>query len=700
MAQDGWKEALFYYICTMNRLFVALFLLTVASYAAYAQQNNWHTYYDDLMSERQEDMESAESEEIEDRLGTIAADPFNINAITRKDLEEIYFLSSSQIESVLDYVHQYGPVMSKSELMMIPYLDDARRNLLSCLTYIGKPSTKAGTFLDSLKYEKAKQEYESQRKKEQSGLFVAYMSIPFYTRQGYENGSYLGSKYTHWLRFNYKFSSHVKLAINAAQDAGEPFFANKNKWGYDYYSGFLQVQKIGVLGNLIVGHFRMKTGLGLILNNDISFGKTLGMNTVHLSNTIARPHNSRTASDYLQGAVVTLDVAKNADLTVFGSYRKIDVTLTDSLSIRTIVKTGYHRTASELARKYDASQTTAGANLRYTFYGFELGVTGLYNHYNLLLTPYSEGSSDAQLYRMFYPRGQDFWNFSVNYGYKLGKLLRIEGETATGDCGRVATINTISWRVCKTLELAAIYRYYPVQFTATMGKSFSEGGLNQDENGIYLSAMWTPSQRFSLQAYTDFAYFQWPKYLATGSSHSFDNFVQVKYSLTPHSSLMAKYRIKLRQRNTGTAGELKYREDHHMRVTYNVDIQRLTLRSQFDGEYCNFTDKSAGFMLSQWAKYNFSFLSLSLGLGYFDTKDYNSHVLLSEWSLPNTSSSKTFYGEGLRSFAIVETHYKRWSLLAKWGLTHYFDRKTIGSGQQLINSSTQTDLSLMLRWQM
>ena len=41
---------------------------------------------------------------------------------------------------------------------------------------------------------------------------------------------------------------------------------------------------------------------------------------------------------------------------------------------------------------------------------------------------------------------------------------------------------------------------------------------------------------------------------------------------------------------------------------------------------------------------------------------------------------------------------KQLTLTAKAGYTHYFDRSTIGSGLQEINSSSMTDLSFQLRW--
>ena len=72
------------------------------------------------------------------------------------------------------------------------------------------------------------------------------------------------------------------------------------------------------------------------------------LSTLGRQSTGIRAHSSRSAANYLQGAAATVEIAKHLDLTTFLSYRSIDATLTDSGTIKTILKTGYHRTVREI----------------------------------------------------------------------------------------------------------------------------------------------------------------------------------------------------------------------------------------------------------------------------------------------------------------------------------------------------------------
>lgn len=686
----------------MRPLILSLTLLFLACSATHAQQDDWQYYYEQLLDEMQDDSEEQEAEELAETLSSIAAEPININAATREDLEELLFLTNSQIDAVLEYVRRYGPLITDANLMMIPALDDTRRGLLRCLTYLGEMPPREHTVLDTLRYEAAKKKSLSYRRPDESrGEVTAFASVPFYTRQGYKNGNYAGEKYKHWLRANYKVSNQLRVGLLASQDAGEPFFKGENRWGYDFYSAYVQLKNTGKLRNLVVGHYRIKTGLGLILNSNLSFGKTLAMTSAQSQQTVIRPHNSRSEGNYLQGAALTVALSRAVDATLFASYRKIDATLQDSTGIRTILTSGYHRTESELSRKHNASQSAAGINLRATIDRFNIGLTALVNHYSMPLTPYQQGSSSSQLYRMYYAAGQDFWNVSINYGYRVGRLLRIEGETATGDCGQLATVNSLSWRCSRGLTLSSILRYYPYRFYSTMGRSFSEGGYTQNESGLYVGATWTPTSRLTLSAYTDFAYFPWPKYQALGASHSFDNLVQLSYQLSPSSSLSVRYRLKMREKDGDTDGELIYKNEHRLRVSFTSERGRLTLRSQADASYCDYKTQSAGLMLFQTARYRARTWTCSVGAGWFSTKDYNSRIYIYEQSTPYNFGSRSFYGDGMRLYTLLSINLPvRLTLTGKLGLTHYFDRDEIGSSYQTINSSTQTDLDIMLRWRL
>lgn len=107
--------------------------------------------------------------------------------------------------------------------------------------------------------------------------------------------------------------------------------------------------------------------MGLILNNDFGFGKLSALTSLGRSSScIIRGHSSRSSANYLQGAAATYTLLKGLELTGFLSYRQIDATLSaDGGGIKTILKTGLHRTVNEIAKQKVASNTLVGGNISY-----------------------------------------------------------------------------------------------------------------------------------------------------------------------------------------------------------------------------------------------------------------------------------------------------------------------------------------------
>ena len=97
----------------------------------------------------------------------------------------------------------------------------------------------------------------------------------------------------------------------------------------------------------------------------------------------------------------------------------------------------------------------------------------------------------------------------MNYGF-VSKKLQLSGETATGDCGALATINTLSYRATGDLDLCALQRFYSKKYYSLYSESFSEGGRVQDESGFYVGMNWHPSEKFRLLGYFDFASIRLP----------------------------------------------------------------------------------------------------------------------------------------------------------------------------------------------
>ena len=488
-------------------------------------RSTWQQYFDQLNDI--DDMESSNLEELYDQMCELEDSPVNLNSATADDIKRLMFLNATQAEELTEYIDRHRPLRSIGELAMIKSIDPIRLQLLMCFTYIGEETDKKGypKLGDILKYGKHD--------------VVATAKIPFYTRKGDRDG-YLGSKYKHWTRYTFRYGQYLQIGFLGTQDAGEPFFAHGNGMGYDHYAYYAVIRKLGRLKTLALGQYKLRFGMGLAMNTGFTLGKTTAA-TMSVPNNSITPNSSRSDTYYLQGAATSIEVSRNMDITAFASYRKIDATLNKDGTIKTLLKTGYHRTESEMQRKHNASQTTTGGNIRWHSGGWHVGLTGVYTAYSDSLKP-----DKRQAYRKYNPTGIHFYNTSIDYGY-INHRMNINGETALNDKGAVATINAITLKASQSLTLTAIQRFYSYRYYSMFSSAFSDGGKVQNESGIYLGAAWNPSSRLSVLAYSDYAYFPWARYLVSEKSHSLDNLIQASYRLSPLLTLNSRYRLRMRE---------------------------------------------------------------------------------------------------------------------------------------------------------
>lgn len=638
-------------------------------------QRPWEQYLNEVMT--QEDMASASWEQTYDLLCELEQHPLDINSVTREQLEELPFLSAQQIEGIVEYLWRYGRMESLGELQMIRSLDYVQRRLLTYFIFIGgeKPEP-LPRLKDVARYGK--------------GELMAYGKVPFYERRGDREG-YLGPKYRHWLRYQFAYGDQVKLGMVGSQDAGEPFFANKNKMGYDYYSFYLQLRNLGRIESLVVGNYRVSMGMGLVMNNSFALGKMMLLQNLGRPTYTLRAHSSRTDGSLL-GAGATVDMGKDLKLTAFASYKPTDATLNKDATVATILTTGYHRTTAEMAKKHNLHVLKTGGSLRYAPGGFHLGLNGLYTHLDRPLRP-----NTNTLYRQHYPQGSDFVNMSLDYGYASPRLA-VNGETAIDKQGHLATINTASMRLSDVVSMMALQRFYSCRYSSLDAQSYSDGGSVRNESGIYLGLSWKPSLALQLSAYTDYAYFAWARYQVSQSSYTWDNLVQGTWQ-KQNWTVSGRYRFRLRQKDGEDKKHLETHPGHRARLAVGyAREQGLGGRLQVDGGW---TEGEWGGMVSGTLAYIHRWLRLNAGLGYFRTDGYDSRVYLYESSPLYTYSSMQFYGEGLRYWLMLRAQVlKNLMLTVKAGSTKYYDRHTIGSSYQQVDGSSLTDLDLQLRWVM
>ena len=657
---------------------IALFCwLSISCYG----QDNWQDAFRQWMTV--EDMEEGYDEYMMEQLAEIAASPINLNQTTREELEALPFLSATQVEEIVEYIYRYAPIRSLGELKMITSLDFHTRELLEHFVYVGQQQPqRVWPKLNNV----AKYGHHS---------VVASGKIPLYSRKGdlvTDGTGYQGYQYRHDIRYQFNYNDRIKFGLTAAQDAGEPFFSNKNRLGYDHYSYYLQLRSMGRLEELNIGMYRVQIGLGLLMNTAFSLGKLTTLQSLGRTMHTLTAHASRSQGDYLQGVAATVRMAERWRLTAFASYRALDATLNTDGTTRTLLRDGYHRTQTELDKKNNTHETDFGGSIGYQKGTFHAHLNMVYTHLDRQLVP------QQTLYKRYAASGSDFTNISIDYRYNTARW-GVNGETAINKRGALATINTVNWRTTDALTLMLLHRYYDKRYTALHGNSFGEGSGVQNEHGAYLGAKWQPAKSWLFHGYVDYAHFSWARYLVSLPSDAFDALLTTCYN-GKKWNMEARYRMRIRQRDNSETKLLENRPEHRLRLRATIMLSpQLSLQSQADGVR-TWADNEwqQGLMLGEHATWRWRRLTADAHIGWFHTDSYEARLYQYERSVQYDFSFPTYYGHGLRHSLMLQAAIGlRLKAIIKYGTTNYFDRSTIGSGLQQINRSSMTDILLQLR---
>lgn len=655
-----------------------LILFLSFSIVVQAQTNDdWEEIYGQV--EDFEEEESTSWEEMYEQLSDLKAHPINLNTATRSDLERLPFLTAQQMEDISEYLYHYAPIQTWGELAMIESLSERSRQLLHQFTYLGEMG-KPGfpTWGSITKWGKHD--------------LTTTAKIPYYNRKGDKNG-YLGYPYRHGLKYRFRYGNNIQAGFVASQDAGEPFFANKNKWGYDYYSLYAVIRNWGKLKTLAVGKYRLRYGMGLVLNNDFMMGKVTGMASgSRISNTI-KAHSSRSSANYMQGVAATFQLNKHWEFSAFVSYRPIDTT-TDSTNtaIRTLLTSGYHRTESELEHKNNSKIFLGGTNINFSKMGLRAGLTAAYYSFDKPLQP-----NIAQLYRLYDAQGQSFYNIGINYGY-INRRWNIGGETAMSKNKAWATINCVSFRATDRITLTLLQRFYSYRYQALFARSFSDGGKTKNESGIYLGAEWQPIRHLLINVYADFSHFPWLKYQRSSSSFASDYFLSATYTYK-QSAFYLRYRLHSREKDNEKKTMLIPHREHRTRLSWKFNMPQSYLKTQVDMVHSSYKKMSKGWMITENGGYHLNKVQLHAAISYFHTDDFQSSIYNYERGTLHNFSFPSYNGHGIRYMVLAQAQLlKNFQVVVKCGTTNYFDRNKIGSSYQEINRSSMTETDIQLTW--
>lgn len=581
--------------------------------------------------------------------------PFNLNTATREQIESLFFLSPTQQEALAAYLYFYSPLRSWGELVMVDALDsDAIRHIRAC-TFIAPPPPKGFPSIQQLW-------------KEGKHQIFSTLHLPLTDKQQ-NNQNHRGYPLKHWWRYQYQHQQNLKIALVAAQDAGEPFFAKPNTWGYDYYGGYILVHPRHTVETIVLGNYRVKTGLGLVVNTSPNIF-TQRFNT-SLANTgaILSGHSSRLSAHHLSGMAATFRLPLHLRATVFTSYRAQDATLTSNQqAVSTLLHTGYHRTNSEILRKNNLHEWLVGGHLAYHQKHFQAGITALCHGYDLPLQP---DSNTVRLY--FAPRGNIFWSLSVNYGY-LHPRWFFQGEVATGNHHAPASLHLLGYNLSSRTQFQLLHRFYSYRYYALHGNSFASGKQVSNEQGIYGSLRYKPHQHVTLLAYLDYAYHPWLRYGVDNASQGFDFGIQTTLQILPQLTVKAYYRYRLQQKNSTTPTLLVNQNKHHARLSSSYQTKQWQLSATLHLTNVSPASSLWGWAATTQATRKWHQGSMHTAITYFHTNSYTTRIYTYTPGLRYEMSFPMLYGHGL--YAAMHT---AWNLSSHWYLAATLSGKLLFS---------------------
>ena len=660
-------------------------------------QESWENIIEQLVDNNDE-ISSSNWQNLMEDLAELKEHPIHINTATKEQLERFPFLSDLLVENILYYIYRHGPMLTEKELMMVKDMDIRIAKLLKLFITFQQPDKEPSKPALKNIFKYGKHELSTR------------VDIPFYTRAGYQpytsayiqenpNKRYLGKSFYHNVRYQFHYSDKVYVGLTAEKDAGEQFFVDKNRKGYDYYSPYIYLRNIGKLKTLALGNYRLSYGYGLVMNTDFGMGKTATLSTLGNKARGIKKHSSTDEYNYFQGIAGSIYLTKRLTADAFYSYRQMDG-IVDNSFITSIKEDGYHRIPRDYEKKNIFTNQLIGSNIHYNGKYFEVGLTAVYNVFNKVLKP------TPRAYNKYYPQGRDFFNTGINYKLFWKKFI-LQGETAMDKHGKVATMNMLSYSPKENLRLLVMNRFYDVAYQSIYARSIGEGSSVQNESGFYIGLETSLLKYFKLSAYGDFFYFPYKKYqLSKNGTSGFDGVCQLSYSPSYQLDMLIRYRYKNKQKDfTPEDGEkivLPYVQQKWRYQLNYTPMDELMLKTTVDIVHNGYREQEAsqGILIGQSAGYKFQKLPLQLdaGFAWFQTDDYASRISMYEKGLLYSFNIPSFYGKGERyTFNARYELNKHLILQAKYALTHYRDREVISSGLEQINGNTKSDLYLQLR---
>jgi len=631
-----------------------------------------------------------------------------------QQLVEMGIITGIQLNKLLDYREQLGKLVNQYELQAVPLWDlGTIRKVLPFVDIRGDVDD-INVPLNELLFGGKNELYLRYTRvlEEQKGYIMDSLS------DGTFGSRYLGSPDKMYMRYRYKFGSKLSYGVTAEKDAGEQFYNENYKKGFDFYSAHFYIKDLGPLKHLVVGDYSVTMGQGLTAWTGLGFGKSPFVMDIKRQGANIAAYTSVNENLFLRGAAAVIEAGKNLEVTTFGSRRSIDVTFgnspSDTLSVEElfasgITEAGLHRTKTEFAKKNNAFRTDVGGEIKFKKRKGSIGLSGIYSQFSI---PVSVRQIATNQFRF---SGDRLANVGLNYRYLVGNF-HFFGETAISDDLNgnqgFATLNGVLASLHPQIDVSVLYRKFSRNYQTLWGTPFGESSTPVNEDGLFVGTIIRPTKDWTLQAYTDFYRHEWFRFRVDGPSFGHDKLLQLTYRPSRSLTIYGRYFTETKGRNLSSDAEkiLDLRNDlitGHRRQLYRIDlrykpIKEFTLKSRIDvtrfDDGISATEK--GFMVYQEVSYAPLSFPISFDIRYilFDIDSWDARIYAYEKDVLYAFSIPPYSDRGRRFYIVARYNVnKQVTAWVRFARTSFDNRDDIGSGNELIVGKTRSEVKAQLR---
>lgn len=577
--------------------------------------------------------------------------PLNLNQCSYDELIQLHFLDVKTVQAILNYRKNKVYFTSVYELQAIQDLDRSKINLLLHFVEVSPIETNIKTVTHQ--------------------IITLYQS-QFEKQLEYTDGTYLGSKHKHLLRYKSTFKN-VTLGLLTEKDLGENWF-DFNSFHFTY--GFKN-------SKLFLGDFQLSLGQGISYFQGFGFGKSSEVLNTFKKNPTIRVHSSSRESHFMRGFAYE-HVLNKWKMTSWYSANHIDGSYDETTKLVTSLQDfGLHRTEGELENKNQILEKQLGAKIGYTKNKVTSSAYFIAKEWDKSLVILEDTLKKS------FNLGADY-SFTYQNAHLFGEVNYVNQS--------LSAISAITLNLSNQLAIAMLYRSFSEQHHSWESNAFGEQSTNRNEKGLYTGLQLIPSRKWEFSFYADYFEFPTLSYYTSVRQRGAEYFLELKHESSKrfHVFWRIQYENKLKD-ITDYIGLKSNHEISHLKLLSQLDYkwQELKFKSRIA---VNHVDNQWGYLIFQDMNYKSLESKWGLVLRYmlFDTPNFSSRIYTYEPDVLYAFSVPSFYGQGQKSVIVFKYKFSRnWMFNFKFSQIYFFDNTPIRSGS--VNGNKLTEYKLLVK---